>query len=97
MTQALIAKIKALREVAEKATPGPWKVERHDMDDGSISYEVWHTATVEHYTRVVTFNAEYDDENAKANSYHVAGTNPSAMIALYDEMLKVLEHKEDGK
>ena len=44
-------------------TPGPWVVERHDQDDGTISYEIWCHIPL-NYHRVVTLN-DYDNENAK--------------------------------
>ena len=51
-------------------TPGPWVVERHDQDDGTVNYEIWcHTAPT--YHRVVTL-IDHDNENAKADAELIA-------------------------
>lgn len=55
----------------KRATKGPWKVERHDDDDGSISHEIWNL-TAEHYTRIMTLSDSNDDPNAKANAAFIA-------------------------
>jgi hypothetical protein len=55
------------KQVGPRFTPGPWTVERHDDDDGSINYEIWNHSP-EHYTRVVTVNDLNDDGNAKHNA-----------------------------
>lgn len=39
-----------------------WEIERHDQEDGSISYEIWDRDT---HTRIVTLNDSYDNGNAK--------------------------------
>jgi hypothetical protein len=46
------------------ATLGPFVVERHDNDDGSIAYELW-TANLHH--RVFRIRDD-DNANAKADS-----------------------------
>lgn len=61
-------------------TPGPWEVERHDQDDGSIDYAIWNHSA-EHYTRIATVNDDTDDANAKANS-HVMAAAPDLYEAL---------------
>ena len=84
--QALIAKIKALRKVAEKANqqaPGPWE---------DTNGDVWR----ERETRDGS-EQELVAQSSVVCAGFISCHNPAAMIALYDEMLKVLEHKEDGK
>ena len=41
MTELTKEKIAELRRLLEKATIGEWSVERHDHNDGEISYEIW--------------------------------------------------------
>lgn len=47
-------------------TPRPWVVERHDQDDGSISYEIW-CQTRPYYHRVVTLN-DWDNNHAREDA-----------------------------
>lgn len=49
------------------ATLGPWTIERHDQDDGTINYEIWAINPPQTYHRVVTLN-DSDNENAKADA-----------------------------
>ncbi len=48
------------------STPRPWEVERHDQDDGTISYEIW-CITAPTYHRIVTLNDD-DNEAARADA-----------------------------
>lgn len=72
-------------------TPGPWEVERHDQDDGSIEYEIWNHSP-EHYTRIVTVSDENDDANAKNNALLMA-----AAPELYGAMQFILAFYEPGQ
>lgn len=53
------------------ATPGPWTVERHDQDDGTINYEIWAIDPPAIYHRVATIN-DYDNEHAKDDAELIA-------------------------
>lgn len=53
------------------ATPGPWTVERHDQDDGSINYEIWAINPPTVYHRIVTLN-DWDNERAKDDADLIA-------------------------
>ncbi len=61
-------------------TPGPWEVERHDQDDGSIEYEIWNHSA-EHYTRIATVSDKNDDANARCNA-HVMAAAPELYAAI---------------
>lgn len=58
----------AIRKRAEAATPGPWYLERHDQEDGSIAYEVW---SHEPYYRIISTTDE-DNEKNVYNAKNVA-------------------------
>jgi hypothetical protein len=98
MTQALIAKIKALRDVAEKANPKGWEVRFRSAEALDIT-----TISVHGFSSLTCLGDEFASGPSRTQgptrdaAEHIASHNPAAMIALYDEMLKVLEHKEDGK
>lgn len=79
-----------LRKLAEAATPGPWECERHDMDDGSISFEVWNQSN-KHYGRISTFNDEYDNKNSRCNAAFIAVANPETVLALLAERDRLRE------
>lgn len=81
-TQALITRIKALRELAEKATPGQWISDRQDEEDGRI---YWAVHSMIGYEFICNLYSNAWD------AHHVITCNPAAMIELYDELLKVLE------
>lgn len=49
------------------ATPLPWTVERHDQEDGTISYEIWSINPPTTYHRIVTLN-DWDNENAREDA-----------------------------
>ena len=106
MTQSLIAKIKALRDVAEKATPGPWTHGKGGLYHPSwIMYPTSWREKIEAEKSVGALCWAADEDShrdvifrgGESDELHISQHNPAAMIALYDEMLKVLEHKEDGK
>jgi hypothetical protein len=50
------------------ATQGPFMVERHDNDDGSIAYELWTTDMKKRIFRV----RDDDNKNAKADAEYIA-------------------------
>lgn len=54
--------------VPEQSGPN-WVLERHDEDDGSISWEIW-DHDPHNYRRVITFNDDPSNEgrNAKADA-----------------------------
>lgn len=58
----------------------PWTVERHDQEDGSISYEVWDT-NPDSYRRVVCLNDSDNEEgrNAKRDAYAIAALSTQAI------------------
>ena len=65
----------------------PWVVERHDQEDGSISYEVWDYDPA-NYRRVVVLNDSEIEEgkNARRDAYMIAtlsaGRQPPAVSGL---------------
>lgn len=78
-------------------TPLPWVIERHDEEDGSISWEVWNHSP-EYYTRILKLNDEctgdeVGDPQARANAaLIVAAVNRSPLV---EEMAKALEVARD--
>jgi hypothetical protein len=48
----------------------PWTIERHDRDDGSISYEIW-DYNPSNYERVCTINDCYDNARAKKHADYI--------------------------
>ena len=58
-----------IRARCEAATEGPYCVERHDMEDGSITYEIW---TSSFKTRIVSINDELDNDNARLDAQFLA-------------------------
>jgi hypothetical protein len=48
------------------ATPLPWTIERHDQEDGTISYEIW-SVNPPTYHRIVTLN-DWDNKNAREDA-----------------------------
>lgn len=58
----------------------PWTVERHDQEDGSITYEVWDT-NPDSYRRVTWLNDGDLNEgrNAKRDAYLIA-----SLSAIFD-------------
>lgn len=52
------------RRRARGATLGPFMVERHDNDNGSIAYEIWTTDMKHRLVRM----CDDDNKNAKADS-----------------------------
>lgn len=58
----------------------PWQVERHDQDDGSISYEIWCNHP-DCYGRITTINDRYDNEQAKLLAARIVTLHNEALNA----------------
>lgn len=41
------------------------RLERHDQEDGSITYEIWH---VDGFSRICSINNRYDNERAESDA-----------------------------
>ncbi|EBR9832051.1 TPA: ead/Ea22-like family protein [Salmonella enterica subsp. enterica serovar Anatum] len=72
----------ALREVAEKATKGPWKV-FSDIDTKTFSI---HTPRDKRCENVIKWGGFDCQPNAEANAEFIAAANPATMLALLDEL-----------
>lgn len=69
----------ALREAAEKATRGPWEMEREN---------IWFTDE-DGYTKHLAYVQQGDDVDDKQDHYNtafIAAANPATMLALLDEL-----------
>ncbi|EAS9905977.1 ead/Ea22-like family protein [Salmonella enterica subsp. enterica serovar Saintpaul] len=77
----------ALREVAEKATKGPWKV-FSDIDTKTFAI---HTPRDKRCENVIKWGGFDCQPNAEANAEFIAAFNPKVALALLDE-LDELEH-----
>ncbi|ENH6828183.1 ead/Ea22-like family protein [Salmonella enterica subsp. enterica serovar Newport] len=80
---------RALREVAEKATKGPWKV-FSDIDTKTFSI---HTPRDKRCENVIKWGGFDCQPNAEANAEFIAAFNPKVALALLDE----LETKEEQR
>ncbi|EMA3754886.1 ead/Ea22-like family protein [Salmonella enterica] len=70
---------RALREVAEKATQGPWEMEQEN---------IWFTDE-DGYTKHLAYVEQGDDVDDKQDHYntaYIAAANPATMLALLDEL-----------
>ncbi|EEK2863826.1 protein Ead [Salmonella enterica] len=72
----------ALREVAEKATKGPWKV-FSDIDTKTFSI---HTPRDKRCENVIKWGGFDCQPNAEANAEFIAAFNPKVALALLDEL-----------
>jgi hypothetical protein len=77
--------LKALREAAEKATPGEWII-AHDKGEFNNAYWI---GTERHHTFCQVENGADDEEyggpeREKANATYIALANPATMLALLD-------------
>ncbi|EBY7644469.1 ead/Ea22-like family protein [Salmonella enterica subsp. enterica serovar Stanley] len=72
----------ALREVAEKATKGPWKV-FSDIDTKTFSI---HTPRDKRCENVIKWGGFDCQPNAEANAEFIAAFNPKVALALPDEL-----------
>lgn len=74
----------ALREAAEKATPGPWYVHDKPCEDGNYGID---TSDKEFIAEAVVWwgfsrQSIWREEDAK----HIAAANPATVLALLDEL-----------
>ncbi|PVK27329.1 hypothetical protein C4832_26485 [Salmonella enterica subsp. enterica serovar Give] len=77
----------ALREAAEKATRGPWEMEREN---------IWFTDE-DGYTKHLAYVQQGDDVDDKQDHYNtafIAAANPATMLALLDENLQLQREKD---
>ncbi|EDQ6556437.1 ead/Ea22-like family protein [Salmonella enterica subsp. enterica] len=72
----------ALREVAEKATKGPWKV-FSDIDTKTFAI---HTPRDKRCENVIKWGGFDCQPNAEANAEFIAAFNPKVALALLDEV-----------
>lgn len=75
---------RALREVAEKATKGPWKV-FSDIDTKTFSI---HTPRDKRCENVIKWGGFDCQPNAEANAEFIAAFNPKVALAMLDELEK---------
>ncbi|EMT3064813.1 ead/Ea22-like family protein [Salmonella enterica subsp. enterica serovar Newport] len=73
---------RTLREVAEKATKGPWKV-FSDIDTKTFSI---HTPRDKRCENVIKWGGFDCQPNAEANAEFIAAFNPKVALALLDEL-----------
>ncbi|EFP3679615.1 ead/Ea22-like family protein [Salmonella enterica] len=79
---------RALREVAERATQGPWEMEQEN---------IWFTDE-DGYTKHLAYVEQGDDVDDKQDHYntaYIAAANPATMLALLDENIQ-LQRKKDA-
>ncbi|EAB4900920.1 ead/Ea22-like family protein [Salmonella enterica] len=77
----------ALREAAEKATPGPWEMEQEN---------IWFTDT-DGYVKHLIYVQQGDDVDDKQDHYNtafIAAFNPKVALALLDENLQLQREKD---
>ncbi|AYJ55526.1 ead/Ea22-like family protein [Salmonella enterica subsp. enterica serovar Mbandaka] len=78
---------RALREVAEKATKGPWEMEQEN---------IWFTDE-DGYTKHLAYVEQGDDVDDKQDHYntaYIAAANPATMLALLDENIQLQREKD---
>lgn len=78
---------RALREVAEKATKGPWEMEQEN---------IWFTDE-DGYTKHLAYVEQGDDVDDKQDHYntaYIAAANPATMLALLDENIQLQRGKD---
>ncbi|EAA4082884.1 ead/Ea22-like family protein [Salmonella enterica subsp. salamae] len=81
---------RALREVAEKATKGPWKV-FSDIDTKTFSI---HTPRDKRCENVIKWGGFDCQPNAEANAEFIAAFNPKFALALLDENIQLQREKD---
>ncbi len=77
----------ALREVAERATQGPWEMEQEN---------IWFTDE-DGYTKHLAYVEQGDDVDDKQDHYntaYIAAANPATMLALLDENIQLHREKD---
>ncbi|EAW7783802.1 ead/Ea22-like family protein [Salmonella enterica] len=78
---------RALREVAERATQGPWEMEQEN---------IWFTDE-DGYTKHLAYVEQGDDVDDKQDHYntaYIAAANPATMLALLDENIQLKREKD---
>ncbi|EIW3447132.1 ead/Ea22-like family protein [Salmonella enterica] len=78
---------RALREMAEKATQGPWEMEQEN---------IWFTDE-DGYTKHLAYVEQGDDVDDKQDHYntaYIAAANPATMLALLDENIQLQREKD---
>ncbi|EKL8058014.1 ead/Ea22-like family protein [Salmonella enterica] len=81
---------RALREVAEKATKGPWTL-FSDIDTKTFSI---HTPRDKRCENVIKWGGFDCQKNAKANAEFIAAFNPKVALALLDENIQLQREKD---
>ncbi|EBR0153057.1 ead/Ea22-like family protein [Salmonella enterica] len=81
---------RALREVAERATKGPWKV-FSDIDTKTFSI---HTPRDKRCENVIKWGGFDCQPNAEANAEFIAAFNPKVALALLDELEAETRYRE---
>ncbi|WP_220708763.1 ead/Ea22-like family protein [Citrobacter freundii] len=78
----------ALRQLAEKATPGPWEMEHEN---------IWFRDT-EGYTKHLMYayqGDDVDDQQDYDNTAYIAAFNPKVVLALLDELEAAQSYAKD--
>ncbi|HIF3244912.1 TPA: ead/Ea22-like family protein [Salmonella enterica] len=78
---------RALREVAERTTQGPWEMEQEN---------IWFTDE-DGYTKHLAYVEQGDDVDDKQDHYntaYIAAANPATMLALLDENIQLQREKD---
>ncbi|HAK8380583.1 TPA: ead/Ea22-like family protein [Salmonella enterica] len=81
---------RALREVAERATKGPWTL-FSDIDTKTFSI---HTPRDKRCENVIKWGGFDCQKNAKANAEFIAAFNPKVALALLDENIQLQREKD---
>lgn len=81
---------RALREVAEKATKGPWTL-FSDIDTKTFSI---HTPRDKRCENVIKWGGFDCQPNAEANAEFIAAFNPKVALALLDENIQIQREKD---
>lgn len=81
---------RALREVAERATKGPWKV-FSDIDTKTFAI---HTPQDKRCENVIKWGGFDCQPNAEANAEFIAAFNPKVALALLDENIQLQREKD---
>ncbi|EAO1751561.1 TPA_asm: ead/Ea22-like family protein [Salmonella enterica subsp. diarizonae] len=81
---------RTLREVAEKATPGPWTL-FSDIDTKTFSI---HTPRDKRCENVIKWGGFDCQPNAEANAEFIAAFNPKVALALLDENIQLQREKD---
>jgi hypothetical protein len=83
--------IKNLRELARNATPGPWAIHSHDLDDNGVT-EVYFLAEEGVRSEEEIFAETLDgNHDGAANAAYIAAANPKAIRKLCDALERLLK------